>query len=270
MKSNLKTITVDTVRTFSKLDGNRTINNIHVKNIKNQMKDSLELFPPITVNKQTNHIIDGQHRVTAFLDLVNKGELPNTATLDVKYVNISPEDERECAVNANTCSKRWELVDYIYSFSVFNNSYKKLLKWCEEHPLCYPNRSKNSKGKRDYKFKFAYSILKGRTSNNSKDLKNGTFNLTDDDIYLGNQVYSELETILDLLPSKPSALETIPVLWYEFRKLHSMDLWIKYIKKLKKNRTSFVELQRDDKKDWRIIFATVSYEIDKDKVNNKI
>lgn len=264
-----ETANVETVKSFKKMDGNRTINNIHVKNIKEGLRNSLDLFPPITVNSNTLNIIDGQHRVTAFLELVNSGELPTTATLDVKYVNISPEDERECAVNANTCSKNWQLVDYINSFSITNENYRILLDWCQKHPLCYPNVSKTQKeknnSKRDYRFRFASAILKQKSC--ATELKNGTLVITEDDLINASTLYAEIETILNLLPSKPSALEYVAIKWCSVRNFQEWNTWIKYIKKMKDTK-KFMELPRNNARDWEVIFNQILAEIYK-KEDNK-
>ena len=136
MEKNIKSLNREQLESFNQNSENRLINHGHKNRIKKQMEESLDYFAPITVNQRTNNIIDGQHRCSAFIELIDEGRLSKESTLDVKYLDIPEEKEKEAIVNANVNAKNWSLDDYIFSFSKKNEHYEKLIEWCANHMLC--------------------------------------------------------------------------------------------------------------------------------------
>lgn len=254
--------------------GNRVINKLHVKNIAEQMVEYLEFFPPITVNDVTNHIVDGQHRANAFKQLIENRRLPEDSTLFVMHVNCSEDEEKILIVNANTNSKNWTLSDFIHRYAKENDNYALLESWCADksHPLLHENAS--GKKSKTYRYRFASAILKGKSC--QKELKDGSFSVTDDEYAIGNNVYNELSELFKILVTKkhdgsisrgygkPSALEFIAILWHERRQMHSFDKWLLMFRKRK---AKILGMPRDNKKDWENILNMVHTEIDK---NNQV
>ena len=115
--NNFKLVSRHETSEFNSNSENRVINHGHVNRIKGQMKISLNVMQPITINEITKNTIDGQHRLKAFQKLVDDGELPIDSKLSVMYVKINPSDEKEAIINANTNSKNWSLDDYIASYA---------------------------------------------------------------------------------------------------------------------------------------------------------
>lgn len=269
MKENIKRTyadaTYEEVVNLTTFDGNRVINRLHVQNLMKNMEKNLSIFPPITVNTVTKHIIDGQHRRAAFVQLIREGRLPKDSTLEVKYVVLSPEDEIAATIAANINSKSWTLNTYMDCFATHNNDYAELKDWCKNHPLTYDNKvskgSKTTKG--GYRYRFAYAILKG--SGAQKALPSGKIEISDEEYAIGEVVYSELERIFKLIDSvgKPSALEYVAIQWRKVRKAHPIEDWYAMFKKRK---VAIQRMPKDNGKDWEAVFNKVSMDITKEKL----
>lgn len=230
---------------------NRTINDKHVLCLQEQMKTSFEMFPAITVNQITRHVIDGQHRLTAYQNLVDSGEIPPNTTLKVMLVEMPLEKEKDAIRNANTNSKNWILEDYIISEAKKNINYEKLINWCSNHVLCVDGTKK--------KYRYGAAILKGMGCRHL--LLSGTFTLSDEELLKGEIIHNELLEIVRLLekPLKGCFYESLASSWYQMRHLHELKVWLKEMKR-KKN-----ILQKKpfaSKADWDTIFSVIHREID--------
>jgi ParB-like chromosome segregation protein Spo0J len=242
-------VSMEFTKRFSSTSENRQRNHGHVSKLKEQMKHSLKNFPPININKLTNHIIDGQHRLEAFQNLVKSGELPIDSTISVMYSNMPEEEEREAVINANTNSKNWSLDDFMKSFAEVNAEYKKLENWGRNHSLCYDERS------RKIKFRYAAAILKRQ--NCTKILKNGEFFISKEDEIKGEEMHSELVEILAVLKKRENGafIESIVLSWTDVRTLHPFKEWLK---ELKLKKATIDKKPFSNKKDWDLIFSIVS------------
>lgn len=89
---------------FKPLDGNRVVNELHLKRLIASMKET-PLFSPIIVNEYFQ-VIDGQHRLEACKIL----------SFPVYYIVVDGYGLREVQVlNAN--NKTWSLVDYLDGYA---------------------------------------------------------------------------------------------------------------------------------------------------------
>lgn len=265
IKKTYADATYEEVVNLTTFDGNRVINRLHVQNLMKNMEKNLSIFPPITVNPVTKHIIDGQHRRAAFVQLIREGRLPKDSTLEVKYVVLSPEDEIAATIAANINSKSWTLNTYMDCFATHNNDYAELKDWCKNHPLMYENKvskgSETTKG--GYRYRFAGAILKGHGC--QKELTSGKFTVTDEEYAIGEVVYSELERIFKLIGSvgKPAALEQVAIQWHKVRKLHPIEEWYQMFRS---RRLTIQRMPKDNGKDWEAVFNKVSMDITKEKL----
>lgn len=234
------------LKQFQNNSENRMINHGHKQRIKKQMLESLDYFPPISVNSLTKHIIDGQHRFKAFVELYDEGLLPLDSKLEVKYLEIPIEKEKEAIVNANINSKNWSLEDYINSYAVKIPDYSLLKNWCNRHMLC-------NDGKRE-KFRYGSAMLKGKGC--SKELKDGTFTLTQEELDYGEIVHNELVDILEILNKKTNNpfMEYLAISWCEVRHLHPYNVWRK---ELKQKKNVIMKKPSENKKEWNDIFGFV-------------
>lgn len=232
---------------FKSTTENRMVNHGHLSRLKQQMEISLHTFPPVTINKQTNHIIDGQHRISAFQKLVDEGKLTINAKLPVMYANMTEEDEQEAIINANTNSKNWSLDDFMLAYSHENAEYKKLESWAKAHTLCFDGKKT--------KYRYAAAILKQQ--NCAKLLKDGSFSISNDDLKNGEKIHGELVELLAALkkPTNGNYIEGLTLAWSSVRSLHPFKEWLKEVRNKKNaiNKKPFA-----NKKDWGDIFSLVS------------
>lgn len=257
--------TYEEVVNLTTFDGNRVIDRLHVSKLMENMENYLNVFPPITVNTVTKHIIDGQHRRAAFVQLIREGRLPKDTTFPVMYIALSPEKEVEITIGANVNCKSWRLNNYIDCFATHDSEYAELKDWCKNHPLTYDNKvskgSKTTKG--GYRYRFAYAILKGPGAQNA--LQSGKIEISEEEYAIGEVVYSELESIFKLIDSvgKPSALEYVAIQWRKVRKAHPIEDWYAMFKK---KRLKIQRMPKDNSKDWEAVFNKISTEISKNQI----
>lgn len=236
MKKNFYFVSATEAQSFGRNQRNRNIDPTHVKSIKKAMLENhgegLLMMPPITINKRTKHIIDGQHRWKAFLELTLGAQeedgsrkeseyLPENSVLWVMEIDIPEQSEFEVITGANTNSKSWSLDAYIESYTqtVGKDSYLKLRSFCEKHPICggvTEGDSSSKKGK--LKYRYGAAIITGR--NCSTDLKKGDFTVTDDQLKFGHKIHEELVRIKDAfgLPVNGAFYEQLAIQWHEDRK----------------------------------------------------
>ena len=84
-----------------KVSGNRMIDERHLKSFKSYSEERIRNMPVIIVNERTGRLIDGQHRVRAFVEMIEEGILPKDFRFDAMLIDILEEDERTCVMNAN-------------------------------------------------------------------------------------------------------------------------------------------------------------------------
>jgi hypothetical protein len=242
--NNFKLVSRHETSEFNSNSENRVINHAHVNRIKGQMKISLNVMQPITINEITKNVIDGQHRLKAFQKLVDDGELSADSKLAVMYVRIKPSDEKEAIINANTNSKNWSLDDYIASYAKSVSYYKQLDEWCGNHALTVDGNKK--------KYRYGAAILTGVAC--SKQLKDGSFSLTLEDFARGEEVHSELLEIIEILgkPNKGNYLEYMAVSWCQIRGKYPFREWLK---ELKTKKGTLNKKPFSNKQDWDNIFS---------------
>lgn len=93
---------------FKTLDGNRTVNKLHVSRLKESFKTAY-LLSPILIN-QKNQIIDGQHRF----------EAAKTLGLPVNYIICNDYGLKEVQI-LNTNMKNWKKEDYLHAYCDLKN-----------------------------------------------------------------------------------------------------------------------------------------------------
>lgn len=221
-------------------------------------------MPAITVNIETMNIIDGQHRLKAFQEVVDESNIPKDAYINVMYVSIPLDEEKEAIIEANTNSKNWSIDDYITSYTNSGNiSYKLLKTWCEEHTLASTCNRKDKKPKAKYRYGAAIIKQKGM----STQLKDGTFTCTKDELIAANETHIELESILEYcgITSIGPWIEHLAISWCAYRNMHPINIWFKVFKERSKTAT-FKNNPKSNKKEWDAIFGDIHLYIDKNNI----
>lgn len=110
---------------FRDIRGNRVVNKRHVERLKLAIeRRNLLEFYPILLNERYE-VIDGQHRLTAAMEM----------GIDVPYEVVNGL-QLEDVMAINTNSKSWSLRDFIDSYIVLGNQdYSELLAFCERHQM---------------------------------------------------------------------------------------------------------------------------------------
>lgn len=210
---------------------NRKTNESHLRQIKRDMLVSLSDFPAIVINVITGNLIDGQHRVRAFLQLVKSGQLPEDAKLDVKLVEIENEEEFKTIININTNSKNWSIDDYIRTYVEQGiESYVLLDDFCKEgSPYLYDNKTKKRK------YTYAAAILKPSVASSGNNLKYGLFEISHEDIDRGRKKLRELEDLNSVMKqsNKGQWFREFSKVWCVYSELfhHTMTEWKSELRK---------------------------------------
>lgn len=251
--NRFENVKYETSKNFGTNIQNRTYNEVHITEMKRQcLKSKMEAIPPISVNTITNNVIDGQHRLKAYQELVEEGKLSPKAKLKVMYLDIPVNEETQAIIDANTHSKNWTQMDYAHSFIRAGvDGIVKLNKWCLEHPIT------SSKGKP--KYRYGVAMIKGTTSTDS--VKRGTFTCTDNELERADKIHNEIVKINTILDLKNSG-NHVPYLataWFRVRERHPFNEWVKVFK-AKKQR--FLKLPKENMTDWLAILSEANLAIE--------
>lgn len=247
-------VSYNVAKEFGRNQENRLIKHRHLNRIKQQCIESMEMMPPIKVNVTTNHIIDGQHRLKAFMDLIEDGTFSEDTKIKVEYVEIpAGAEEKEAIIKANTNTQNWTLEDYISSYARGGNNYYMMLdEWCKMHVLTNDNGTS--------KFRYGAAIITGKRC--AKALELGTFSFTEDEYERANDVHAEMLEIVELfgMKGKGAWIESLATSWISARDQHEFRVWIR---ELKAKKSRFIKLPKDNSRDWDNIFAQAHLAIDK-------
>ena len=240
--------------------GNRMIDESHINLFTKYSEQKLRNMPAITVNERTGRLIDGQHRVRAIIKMIEQGKLPKNYRYDVMLIDISEEEERSEIINANINSKGWSQMNYIkfYMEDVcddISNSYTMLDEWCRRHKLTAPKSEHISP-----KFRYGAAIIKGMGC--SSILKNGLFNVTQEELDEADKIHNEICDIIEAMDRVRIGhwIEYMAISWFNARRNTDFK---KFMKTLKNESIlgSVKGRPSNTRRDWDYIFAYVKSQI---------
>jgi hypothetical protein len=197
---------------FKFLTGNRHIDKKHVKKLKGDFLIT-RLIAPCIVNMQTLNILDGQHRITAYKELLEEGKCDGI-NLKVVYSNLSLEDELKKVKPLNCDVKKWTLKDFVESSIDTENPVSiALCKMASEHPLLH---SVTKKGNVKPKLRYAMACVYGR--NITTDIKKGMIGITDEMVGSAQVIANEsYQIFLALHQPSNSWVEYMIQAWHAMR-----------------------------------------------------
>lgn len=259
-KDYFKILSYEEVVSFGKAQRNRKVNDSHVndfytiiKGSKYQPDENGEYLVfgiiPVIVNPVTKHILDGQHRLEAFIKAYEKGDLDDKARILVGFWRIDDEDEENLiTVMLNSKTKNWTIDDYMKSYSQYKDSFFKLVGFCRSHSLCH---SLSKAGKEKLKYRYAAAMITGKGQQTA--LKSGSLSFTDEQLKLGNTIHNELLDIRKRLnlPMTGDEIEYMATEWHTQRNYVSSN----EIKSLKYLPASVREMKLSNRSDWRVMFS---------------
>ena len=207
---------------FGFFKANRDLNKAHIKKIEKTIlegKYHAKYVAPIRIDITTMKVIDGQHRYTAFKNAWAKG---STEVMRVIFEDL-PEDEREkldVVVDINSTTSNWSVHAYQHRLSEEGNVHMlNIEQFGKTHTLC---QKRNKKGEViGFYPRYVYAIVMGK--NITSNVKDGDIKVTDADIQFGEQMYKELEMLVNVLGYEMNSwFESFAHAWYNIRKNDKM------------------------------------------------
>lgn len=182
-------------KTFKFLDGNRLkIDPKHVKELRDAYLDPV--YGPYVdsgrVDINTMAITDMQHRVYGWLKAYEIN--PDIPPLRVRFEDYPKDKMIDIIQKINCGAKPWGIHDFEnYLETIGDISIINTKEFGESHRLL---AKFNKKGEVvGYYPRYVYAILLGK--NATKDVKNGTFEVTSHDLQFGEKIYKEIERMID-------------------------------------------------------------------------
>lgn len=255
----VKECTVEEVQNIDDSKLNRLIDMKHVSKLEKDMEDAKPAFRPLVVNPLTNHLVDGQHTKKAFLNLIKKGKLNPSETLLVQFVEMTDEEEDKEIEHMQQNSKAWYLDDYVHRYMKMKNAnYINLFNFAIHHSLTCKNvvngdvdvTNITDRGVlKNVLWRVASALIKGE--NCQKDLRTGTFVVTEEELKNAEQIHAEALQIRKALnfEEKGQQVEQMFVAWSENRTTYKFDLMLSELK----NRR-YKEMPKATLNNWRDIF----------------
>lgn len=172
---------------FNTLNGNRYIDEKKVKKIMRSIQEGKDLKCPVTVN-ELGEVIDGQHTLEA------RKRLKKTI-----YFYIVPQADLKSCISINTSSSNWNTNDYVHSYSINSDEYKRLEEFCIKNHVSAS---------------FVVNMIHGSSgsvsekTSKSADIKRGTFKATEKDYEIAQAVIDCSNQIFKLLNCQGSPNST--------------------------------------------------------------
>lgn len=265
-----KILSYEEVVLFGKAQKNRKINEQHVNDFVTILKDTTfvpdedgEMLAygiiPVIVNPITNHILDGQHKIKAYKDAIDKGLIPSDVKILVGYWRIYDEaHENAVTIMLNSKSKNWSLNDYLDAYAQDSVYYAKLKDFCQKHSLC---KKITKTGDTQLNYRYGAAIITGKGCQDY--LKQGTFSFNDDQLAVADNIHDEMLSIRNKLGMKSSSeVEFMAKEWHKQRKIMTAD----EIVSLKYLPAAVRERQITSQRDWKEVFSILHNTIEQNKL----
>ena len=203
---------------FGFFKANRDFSKKHIKDIDKAIENGTykaKYIAPIRVDINTLNVIDGQHRYEAFKKAWKSG---SDEIMKVIFEDL-PEDEKEklnVIIDINSSTSNWSIDAYQKKLIEEGNKHiLNIEEFGKTHALC---QKVNRKGEvTGYFPRYVYAIVMGR--NLSNDVKNGTIRVTDSDIEFGEQMYYEMDRLVNALGYEINSwFESFAFAWHNIRK----------------------------------------------------
>lgn len=210
--------------TFKWIKGNRQqIDMKHVNELKQAyLSDTSEYVDSIRVDIFTFYNCDGQHRLLGWVKA--KEENPDIIPLRVRFEGYPKEKMISIITQINCGTKPWSIKDFTNYLEVIGDeSTINAKEFGESHKLL---AKINKKGEIvGYYPRYVYAVLLGR--NATKEVKNNTFKISNSDLKYGEQIYSEIEKMVDALGYDINTwFESFIQSWYGLRNDSSFNYFV--------------------------------------------
>lgn len=169
----------------------------------------------VKINLQTMNVIDGQHRILAFIKNKERGN-GDGLYLEVQFVNLPYDKELEMITDLNRYDANWKMNDYIdKGVQLELKPFLDFVQFAEHNPLCH---SIDDNGKKTVQYVNTARCLYGKRVNDG--IKGLTLELTKEQLTFGAKVANEINQILNLTgyEVKNNWIEQPIGCWYKKRK----------------------------------------------------
>jgi hypothetical protein len=231
---------------------NRDIKKAHVKRISETMPDSLKTMSPILVNTRTGHVLDGQHRITAFILAIDEERIGNTELLPARLVNVPKEEELKIIKACNVNVVTWGIKDHVRSSQEENPHIRRVMAFAQ-------GRSRLL-AKSGPKASMCFMYVCGCSESFIKDsAKLADFEVSNYNLELAATLYTEITSIFDALDfdnADTNVEKPLVNVWRTRRHEFPMDKWIQGFKKFK---TKIKSMHPKKVNDWNSALDTVGY-----------
>lgn len=202
--------------TFGFFKANRELKKAHIKEIKDAILSEpykAMFIAPIRVDINTYNIIDGQHRYSAFR---GAWECGSNEPMRVIFENLPTNDAINIVAKINSTSDNWGIKAYEHKLKEEGNQHiLNIEEFGKSHPICQKVNKKNEVV--GYYPRYVYAILFGK--NITKEVKNGSVVVTDEDLVFGDKIYNEVEKLIHSLNYDINSwFESFAHSWYDIRK----------------------------------------------------
>jgi hypothetical protein len=233
---------------------NRELNKAHISKIKSSMPECLKTLPPILVNLRTKHVLDGQHRLSAFVSAIESKKMRDTELLAVKLINVSKEEETEIKRACNTNTKQWNIKDYIRNSQEINGHVTRIMEFSQGKTRLLTKSGPKSRLCCVYVCGCSDAFLKD-------PVKLSELEITDYNLELADKLYTEITSIFEALSFvdvDTNVEASLITVWRKRRHEFPMDKWIKGFKRKKHD----VRNENPRKiKQWDKLIDSVAYYI---------
>jgi hypothetical protein len=204
---------------------NRPLKKSQIKKIYDAMPECLPLLPAILVNVNTKHILDGQHRVAAFVKAMEDQKIPSNSTLTVKLINVTQDEELKIIKSCNGTSSVWSI--NVRSAKAENGHVNRV--------LAFSNGRSRLQANGKPKVNLCFQYVCGCSESFIKDNKSlEDFEVSDYNLELAARLYTEITSIFDVLDFSEVAQEKpFIAVWRANRNKMSMNEWLRGFRKKK-------------------------------------
>lgn len=210
----------EAVELFNKNPYNRETNWRHVAKIKKSIADRsyFKNEDPIKVNLVTRNIIDGHHRMEAFVQAYDEGDIGGNTLIKVYFLKINKKEEYKYILDCNNNRLSWKTKDFLNLADKLGDESVRKLKEVMKGRELFVNSGV-------LRLNRAVLFATGKTFTR-KELENLNFNITDENCQTATEMHDEVIKILDAFELGHSGhyVDALARSWYAFRKTEHANL----------------------------------------------
>lgn len=262
---------IETVKKLKKHPQNRSIRPAQVNRILAAIENG-QRITEIIVNSQTNTVIDGQHRIAAYVKYsVIHPELAEKIIVPCIYIDVPQETEFAEIIIRNSTPAKWGSSDYINAFADAGyESYVRLRDFMKSCPLCHGmTEDMGLKRINSPKITNALALLGVRYE--TAKYKAGMFEVAQDEVELAEKRAKEINAIMEAVdPQHTIGNRSVTYLISSWVAREKMDIGLSseqrslYIAAHKKEIRSYVKESGNKLSkgsDWNNLFNMVASQI---------